>query len=153
MIVFRLCHGKHKADISGKGAEIAGGRWNSKGKRILYTSESRALCTAEVAVHMPLGITPQNYYLQSIEIPRCKVIEIDAQKLSDDWKNFPHEVSTKSVGDDFIDENKYLVLKVPSAVVQDEYNYLINPYHRLFAKVKIIKIEPYRFDKRLFEKL
>ena len=56
MIVYRLSKSKYSADLSGKGAEKAGGRWNSKGVAMVYTSASRALCTAEVAVHVPLGI-------------------------------------------------------------------------------------------------
>ena len=61
MIVYRLCKSIYKKDLSGKGAEIAGGRWNSKGYAILYTSESRSLCTAEIAVHTPLGNVPADY--------------------------------------------------------------------------------------------
>lgn len=152
MIVYRLCRGKYKSDISGKGAEIAGGRWNSKGKRIVYTSESRALCTAEIAVHMPLGITPKDYFVQSIKLPRCKIDEVQESMLPKDWRNFPHEITTKSIGDRFINDNKFLVLRVPSAVIQDEYNYLINPYHKLFSKVEICKVDPFRFDQRLFKK-
>jgi len=152
MIVYRLTKGKYKNQISGFGAELNGGRWNSKRKSFVYTSESRALCTAEVAVHIPLGILPINYFLQSIKILKSSIQQIKESKLKRKWKNFPHDNSTKIIGDQFIRECKSLTLKVPSAVIQDEFNFLINPNHQNFIKVELIKVEPFKFDKRLFDK-
>ena len=152
MIVYRLTKEKYKNELSGKGAEVSGGRWNNKGRQVIYTGESRALCTAEVAVHTPLGIVPVNYYLQSIKIPKVDIVEISISQLSKSWRNFPHEISTKIIGDKLIDENQHLIIKVPSAVIQDEFNYLINPRHKLFPKVRLLKIEEFKFDRRLFEK-
>lgn len=152
MIVYRLTKEQYKNNLSGRGAEINGGRWNNKGRQVIYTGESRALCTTEIAVHTPLGIIPTNYYLQSIQLPKVKILEISTKDLDENWRNFPHEVSTKLIGDKFIDEQKYLLLKVPSAVIQDEFNYLINPLHKQYSKVKLLKIEEFKFDKRLFTK-
>jgi len=151
MIVYRLTKGKYKNEISGMGAEINGGRWNYKGRSLVYTSESRALCTTEIAVHIPLGIIPFDYYLQTIEIPNSSITTINLKSLKRNWKNFPHNKSTKIIGDNFIEENKFLTLKTPSAVIQDEYNFLINPNHKNFKKVKLIKSEEFKFDKRLFK--
>lgn len=150
MIVFRLCKQKYKNDLSGKGSELAGGRWNSTGIPILYTSSNRALCTTEIAVHTPLGIMPKAYYLISIEIPNNSITEIQLQDLPDNWNSSPSLPSTKDIGDAFVANNMTLVLKVPSAVVQGEYNYLINPNHKLFNQVRVLNIEPFEFDKRLF---
>ena len=151
MIVYRLIKEKYKNGLSGKGAEKAGARWNSKGKAMLYTSESRSLCTAEVAVHTPLGNIPLNYFLLEIEIPdNIKFIEFKNEDLPPDWKSLPHSNSTQLIGDEFLDEGKYLFLKVPSVVVQGDYNYLINPTHKLFSEVKTHKSEPFHFDERLF---
>jgi RES domain-containing protein len=152
MIVFRLSNSKYSADLSGKGAEKAGGRWNSKGVAMVYTSASRALCTAEVAVHIPLGIVPADYELVTIEIPDDSVMEVDIKDLPADWRSFPHSDSTQKLGDRFIREGKYLVMKVPSVVVQGEYNLLINPGHREAKKVRVLKTEPFKFDERLFIK-
>lgn len=152
MIVYRLTKEKYKKELSGKGAELSGGRWNNRGRKVIYTGESRALCTTEIAVHTPLGIMPTNYYLQSIEIPKVEVKEILPRELETNWRNFPHEISTKLIGDKLIDENKFLVIKVPSAVIQDEFNYLINPLHKHYSKVKLLKVEEFKFDKRLFAK-
>lgn len=153
MIVYRLSKAKYSHDLSGKGAEKTGGRWNSKRVSMVYTSESRALCTAEIAVHTPLGIIPKDYSLTSIYIPntiRIKTISINDLPL--DWKSIPHSGNTQDLGDQFIRENKYAVLKVPSAVVLGDHNYLINPNHKDSEKIIIKSVEPFAFDKRLFLK-
>lgn len=153
MIVYRLSRGKFRNDLSGRGAELAGGRWNSKGIAILYTSESIALCTVEIAVHMPLGIVPADYYLVRIKIPDdAPIRELSSEELPADWKSFPHANSTQEIGDAFVLESEYLVLKVPSATVQGTYNYLVNPRHADFNKVATIEAVPFEFDKRLFVK-
>lgn len=153
MIVYRLSKKKYCLDLSGKGAEKAGGRWNSKGLAMVYTSESRSLCTAEIAVHSPLGNIPSDYYLSTIEIPdSADMAEIKETALPKDWKTIPHSNSTQLIGDKFLSDNKFLIIKVPSVVVQGDYNYLLNPANKLFSKVKIIKTEAFEFDERLFKK-
>ncbi|MER2998811.1 RES family NAD+ phosphorylase [Pontibacter populi] len=153
MIVYRLSRARFAKDLSGKGAELAGGRWNSKGTPMLYTSDSIALCTVEVAVHMPLGIVPFDYQLIQIQIPDdIGITELSEAKLPTDWKSFPHSNATQVIGDEFIVEHEKLVLKVPSAAVQGTCNYLVNPRHPDFPKVTIVGIEPFEFDKRLFVK-
>ena len=151
MIVFRLSKSKHSKDLSGKGAEKFGGRWNSKGVAILYTSDSRALCTAEIAVHTPLGNIPFDYEVTLIKIPQKIIIpELEISELPLDWKSIPHSHSTQEIGDKFIEDQKFLAIKVPSAVVQGEFNYLINPAHSDFKSISIEKTEPFTFDERLF---
>ncbi len=153
MIVFRLSKSKFCKDLSGKGAESAGGRWNSKGTPMVYTGMSRALCTTEIAVHTPLGNVPKDYTLLNIELPlRFSLFKLEETKLPKDWKSFPHPNSTQLLGDKFISEGKYLVMQVPSVIVQGEFNYLINPNHKDMKKVKIVKVEEFVFDKRLFIK-
>jgi RES domain-containing protein len=153
MIVYRLSKSKFADDLSGKGAEKSGGRWNSKGTAMIYTSESRALCTTEIAVHTPLGNLPLDYKLISIEISDDILIqELAKEDLPPDWKSIPHTHATQEIGDKFISAQLFAVLKVPSAVVQDEFNYLINPGHKESGKIKIKSIEPFNFDMRLFIK-
>lgn len=152
MIVFRLSKCSYCDDLSGKGAELWGGRWNSKGLALVYTSESRALCITEIAVHIPLGIMPEDYCMSTIEIPEdIFVKEIEMSQLPDDWKSFPHSESTQIIGNEFIKSKKELVLKVPSAVVPGEYNYLINPAHATISKIRIVNTEAFLFDERLFK--
>jgi RES domain-containing protein len=150
MIVFRLSKAPFAHDLTGRGAELAGGRWNSKGLPMLYTGASRALCTAEVAVHTSLGILPKDYVIVEIEIPEDSIQAIELSELPSNWREFPHLESTKTIGDSFLKRNAFLVLKVPSAVVQGDYNYLVNPFHADFQKVKIISKMTFEFDRRLF---
>lgn len=110
MIVYRLSKKKYCKDLSGKGAEKNGGRWNSKGISIIYTSDSRALCTAEVAVHFPLGIVPVDYYLNIIKISdKALIKEVLLSNLSNNWKSFPHAHSTQVIGDEFVMDGEYLI--------------------------------------------
>jgi RES domain-containing protein len=152
MIVYRLSKSNYSRDLSGKGAERSGGRWNSKGVAMIYTGESRALCTAEIAVHTPLGNLPVNYEIISIEIPDEFIGEVDSSSLPIGWNAIPHSHLTQDIGDRFISDCVYLILKVPSAVVQGDHNYLINPNHKEASKVKILEVKGFNFDKRLFLK-
>lgn len=153
MIVFRLSKAEFCRDLTGLGAQKSGGRWNSKGVAILYTSQSRALCTTEIAVHTPLGILPTDYQIVSIQIPdEAKIDELMPAKLPYNLRTFPHSYETQEIGNSFVKAAKYLVLKVPSVVVPGEFNYLINPKHNDFKKVKILSVESFNFDERLFIK-
>lgn len=153
MRLFRLSKSKFSYDLTGKGAELAGGRWNSRGKAVLYISQSRALCTAEIAVHTPLGNIPKDYELVEVSIPDSVIVkEIEISDLPLDWKSIPHSHSTQEIGDQFILKNEFLVVKVPSVVVPGEFNFLINPAHRRFSEVEIISIGQFEFDGRLFLK-
>lgn len=152
MIVYRLSKQKYSDDLTGIGAELAGGRWNHKGTRVLYTSDSRALCTAEIAVHTPMGLVPKDYFLITIEIPdNLEMDELKKEDLPKNWRDFPYSGKTQEIGEDFINKRDILILKVPSAVVQGDYNYLINPSHKDFKKIKIKNKEPFSFDERLFK--
>jgi RES domain-containing protein len=149
MIVYRLSKGKYHRDLSGKGAEINGGRWNSKGTALLYTSQSRALTFAEISMHIPLGIVPKDYFLITIEIPdTADISELTEADMPADWRSNPHSDSTQKIGDKFAKELKHLVLRVPSAVVPGDFNYLINPLHAMMSKVTIADVEPFEFDSR-----
>lgn len=153
MILYRLSQRIYCNDISGRGAELFGGRWNSKGLSLLYTAESRALAAIEIAVHTPLGIIPKNYYLTTIEAPDNNAIaQVDISTLPENWNKKPFTKATQKTGDDFIKAGKYLILQVPSATVKGDYNYLINPHHPDFKLVKIKSTEPFDFDERLFKK-
>ncbi len=151
MIVFRISKGKYKEDLSGTGAEMYGGRWNNKGNKMLYTAASRALAMAEVAVHTPFGILPKDYFLITIEVPDSTKMRISLKKLQGtNWDSHPPSSITQDQGDQFLKQNKYLYCEVPSVVVVGDYNILLNPLHEDFHKVKVIKVEPFNFDNRLF---
>jgi RES domain-containing protein len=153
MIVYRLCKEEYRNDLSGHGAEMNSGRWNGKGNAALYTAGSRALAVLEVAVHVPFGILPTNYYMITIEVSdESSITKLGIPDLPTNWNRNPPARSTQYLGDDFLKENKYLILQVPSATVTGDFNYIINPAHSDFKSVKVIMTEPFEFDSRLFRK-
>ncbi|MCL7763608.1 RES family NAD+ phosphorylase [Polaribacter sp. Z014] len=152
MNIFRLSKRKYATEFNGKGAEKSNNRWNSKGTEIIYTAESRALAMAEVAVHLTIATLPKDYVMITIDVPDAVSIQkIDVKKLIENWNSNPFNSVTKKIGDDFIDAMEACLLKVPSAVVQGDFNYLINPYHKDFKKIKITKIQNFPFDTRIFQ--
>ena len=151
MEVFRLSREKYATPLSGKGSAIKGARWNSIGIELMYTANNRSLAMAEVAVHFTLATLPGDYMMMTITIPDNIVTkQIQEADLPTDWREFPHPGSTQKVGDDFVAENKYCVLMVPSVVTQGDFNVLIKPNHKDFSRIRITKIEKFPFDKRIF---
>ena len=151
MIVYRLSKQAYINDLSGYGAEKTGGRWNSKGIPVLYTAASRALAVVEIAVHVPLGIIPVDYYMAAIEIPdKASMPRVEVEDLPPNWNRNPFVKNTQLIGDNFIKSNKHLIVQVPSATVICDYNYLINPRHPDFKNVTIKSIDAFEFDSRLF---
>ena len=149
MFVYRLSREKYKDELSGYGASLNGQRWNSKGTEVVYTAQNRALANSEVAVHISLGILPKDYYMVEIEIPSSvKLYEIQKSDLPSGWNSIPCQPISQIIGDKFVEENIYAVLKVPSAVVKGEFNFILNPKHKDFKKIKITNTEPFPFDPR-----
>jgi len=149
MIVFRIARSMYANDLSGRGAEKAGGRWNHKGNPVLYTCQSRALAAMELAVHITLSTIRNDFIMLSIEIPETTFHVLPIEKLPEDWKQYPFPISTQSIGTKWLAENNELVMKVPSVVIEGDYNFLINPLHNLFSEVRIIEMKDFAFDTRL----
>ena len=152
MQAFRLSREKFASPLSGKGAAIKGARWNSIGVELIYTASNRSLAMAEVAVHFTLATIPDDYMMVTIFIPD----DISIHKLSNtdlpiDWNEFPGPSTIQFIGDKFCAVNKFCILQTPSAVTQGDFNLLINPKHAEFPKIKIIAIEKFPFDKRIFK--
>lgn len=152
MEAFRLSREKYAAPLSGKGAAMKGARWNSVGMEIIYTASNRSLAMAEVAVHLTLATIPADYVMLTVYLPDgISTQKLTLKDLPADWNAFPHPNSTQAVGDKFISENKYCVLQIPSVVTSGDYNLLMNPHHSEFPKIKIIAIEKFPFDRRIFK--
>ncbi|WP_162126327.1 RES family NAD+ phosphorylase [Flavobacterium phycosphaerae] len=152
MEVFRLHNAKYPMALSGKGAALTGARWNSKGTEIIYTAHGRCLAMAEVVVHLSLATLPKGFKMISINIPEdIEIYELPTTKLTVGWNVFPETVDTQAIGDHFIRELKYAVMKVPSAVVKGDFNYLLNPFHPDFNQITISSKEDFPFDKRIFK--
>lgn len=148
MIIYRIANAAFKDDISGDGASLYGARWNSLGIPVLYTAGSISLAILESIVHLKERNFPPNQYLLKIEIGiGITALEVTNEKIKQGWKNDLNY--TRFIGDEFVKNNESLLLKVPSAVVEEECNYLVNPHHKDSKKVKIISSERLNLDKRL----
>ena len=129
-----------------------GGRWNKKGTSVLYSAENRSLATVEYLVHIPMALLPVDIYIAEIFIPdEIDYEQIKVKDLPAHWPTYPAPLDLTEIGEMWIKNNKTLLLKVPSSVVKNEWNILINPNHELFNEIKITGIELYNFDERLIK--
>ena len=149
MVLFRLSACEYITRLDGEGARIYGSRWNSEGKAMVYLASSRALSVLEVLVHLPPTLIPDNYCLAEIEVPNSKVLSLDMEILPVNWKDISSPNELKLIGNKFLSDGQYLMMKVPSSIVEQEFNYLLNPLHPDMKKVRIVKTQPFHFDERL----
>lgn len=148
MIVYRIAKIKFKEDITGLGPKLYGSRWNTQGLSMLYTAEHISLAVLETLVHLEKSEIPVSYWLLTIKMPdNTAGIVIDFNRLKKNWA--ADEEYTQFMGSQFLTNNESLFLKVPSAVINEESNFLLNPIHKDFKKVQIIKTNEFNFDTRL----
>lgn len=150
MTLYRFTNQRYAKDLSGTGAKLFGGRWNHKGLAGLYTSSSISLALLEVIVNALSLENLESLSLLTLEIPQAVEDSfLPLNKLKDDWDEDLDY--TKFIGSEFLQKGSQLMLRCPSAVVNEEYNYLLNPLHTEYKKVQINSVHKYRFDKRLFK--
>jgi RES domain-containing protein len=148
MRAWRLTRAAYASDpLSGRGAAIAGNRWNSPGTRVAYAATSRALAALEMLVHVTRETVPPDMVFVPIDVPDRLVRE--ATGLPGDWASLPYGPNARAFGDRWVSESRSLGLLVPSVVVPAERNVLINPGHRAFGRIRVGPAEPFAFDRRL----
>lgn len=150
MEFYRISKKKYINDLSGTGAKLAGNRWNNKGIAVVYTSATLSLCTLECLVHFPPAYVPDDYAYAKLFCPDDSLLEVTIDMLPAHWKLQADDARTKRMGDNFVKEQKFLCMKVPSAIVSTEFNYVLNPNHPYFSAIKVLDIETFVFDNRLF---
>jgi len=144
---WRIVKEKHAATaFTGEGAAKAGGRWNSRGVFLVYTSATKSLATLENLVHLnpPMLF---NYVAIPIHFEQALVEFFPSDKLPADWRMEPPPPATKAIGDGWVKENRSAILALPSVITGD-LNYLLNPSHPDFRSLSIGNSEPYVFDPR-----
>jgi RES domain-containing protein len=151
MELYRIVQEKFADDLSGNGARLFGGRWNSEGLFALYTSTTRSLALLETLAHTPIGLLNEKIYmLITIQVPDMLKPEVlDRGKLAAGWDAPDTRPLTKKLGDKFLKEKNGLLLAVPSVLVPEEYNYMLNPLHTNMRKVKILHKRRIEFDSRV----
>ena len=153
MLVYRISGQRFANDLSVTGARLNGGRWNSVGLSLLYAASYRSLALLEILVHTTNNYVPDDLMLITIEIPDTILIkEILHEEISDELNRKKAQAQFQTIGDKWIKSQTSLILKVPSVIIPEEFNYLINPLHKDFHKVKIKETKLFRFDERLVVK-
>lgn len=141
---------KEYAGLEGTGGIYGPGRWHHEGQRAVYLSENVSLAALEKLMNLPsTSFLPPNLVLMEVSVPDVKIMEVPGKVLLKGWDDFPYLDATMAYGTKFLTENKHLLLKVPSAVIKTEYNYLLNPKHPAFSECRIESIVPFTFDSRL----
>lgn len=148
MLIYRIANCRFIDDLTGKGAAMYGGRWNTKDIYMLYTAQSAALALLETVVHIG-KIPEQGYCMLTLQIPADKIETQSIDKLPALWQANPAPDELKLIGDKFIKAGKKLALKVPSVIMPEEYNILLNPMHPDFKKVKLAAKKNIGIDERL----
>jgi len=152
MEVWRLCRMRH-ARFDGEGARLAGGRWNHRGTPMVYMSATLSLAALEYLVNHPdFSTVPADLIAISADIPRAARIEtVEQADLPSGWREYPAPESLATLGTEWARQRRSPVLAVPSAIVPQEQNYLINPEHPDFRKIGIGKPRRFSLDPRLLK--
>ncbi len=149
MRVFRLSRAVYAEKLDGKGAEKYGGRWNQLGIPMVYTSGTRALALLEILAGLPPTKLPGDLVLAEIEVPDQEVESLHIKSLPDNWDLYPATGATIKFGSEWADQKRSLLLEVPSSLISEEKNYLINPVHPLIDEAAIVATRSFRIDRRL----
>ena len=151
MIVWRLTRPAHRA-LDGEGARLNGGRWNSEGRAVVYTSTTLSLAALEYLVHVEPLLAPSDLVAIEIELPADAGLgaQVEPDRFPPgDWREYPAPEWQAELGDLWIEDATFLWLAVPSAIVPEEYNVLVNPHHPRMAEARVVSTRPFSFDRRL----
>ena len=146
---WRIVKRKHaQASFTGEGARLFGGRWNSPGVAVVYTAESQALAALEMVAHLESAELLEYYVAIEVrgEVPFER---LEPAGLPRRWRAFPAPAKLAAIGDAWAAARRSVGLRVPSALIPEEHNFLLNPAHPDFTRLAIGKPVPFRFDRRL----
>ncbi|MCA0232224.1 RES family NAD+ phosphorylase [Runella limosa] len=154
--IFRLQKAKFSSVeniLSGYGAKLLGGRWNSIGKAVVYTSATPELALVETLVHLEGFYFDElpAHVLATIEVPENAIIRADVAELPSDWNSLHTSPATQQFTDNWLKQQSSLVMAVPSVIVPMSFNYLINPNHPRMNEIKVVECIPFSFDSRFFK--
>jgi RES domain-containing protein len=152
MDVYRVSSSRYVRDLTGTGARLYGGRWNQKGTAVVYASETRSLAVLEYLVHVPLSLVPAGVRIATITIPDGifeKRVSLAVTTLPKIWRSYPAPSHLADLGTAWAKKNETLLLRVPSAIVEHEFNILISPAHPDMKRITVSHVEEFRIDERL----
>ena len=151
MRVWRICRRERAGDpLGGRGGLHASGRWHERGARIVYTSATLSLAALEMLVHADRDLLPADLVQIEIEVPVDLQIErIEIRDLPSTWRHYPGPQALRRLGMGWIDRRRTAVLRVPSAVIPAEHNYLLNPLHDAMRRIRVAGRRRFVLDLRL----
>ena len=151
MQLWRICRQTHAADpLSGRGGLFVSGRWHPKGRRVVYTSGTLSLAALEILVHTDDDLIPSDLVQIEIDVPHDLNTErIDVDSLPPNWRTYPAPPFLQKLGADWLERRDSAILRVPSAVVPQESNFLLNPAHPDAARFRVVTTEGFVWDPRL----
>lgn len=149
MLVYRIVPTNFAKDMSGEGARLFGGRWNHAGTPCIYTSANRALAILEYSANVPLQQMPTNLQMVCFDIKLKEVPVLTEAQYPKGWNSIPAKAGTKDYGTAWLQKRSTLALQVPSVIVPEEYNVLINPLHADMRLLSIKSMQPFSLDARV----
>jgi RES domain-containing protein len=147
--IVKKAHASNAFD--GEGARLFGGRWNSPGIAVVYVASTRALAALEMAVHLDHATLLQSFVLRSCEFDERLVTTTDRSTLPTNWRSDPAPLETAAIGDAWVRRSESAVLAVPSAIIEEETNFLLNPLHPDFTQIRLGPLRHFEFDTRLIK--
>ncbi|QEC77130.1 RES family NAD+ phosphorylase [Mucilaginibacter ginsenosidivorax] len=147
MLVYRIALEKsaYKLVASGRAA-----RWNPNDVEMIYTASSRSLACLENVVHRSQAGLTLVFNVMTIAVPDgLTIVSIKKEDLPLNWLEYDQMLYTQQLGEKWINEKQSAILAVPSSIIEEEINYLINPKHDDFKAIRLVKTEPFAFDKRI----
>jgi RES domain-containing protein len=149
MLVYRIGNAMYAGDLTGEGAKIHGGRWNHITVPCLYTSGSRALTVLEYSVNVNISKILRALAVTTIEIQDATIMEMQVADLPGNWRESPAPSSTKDFGSALLMAADFPVIKIPSTIIPEEYNYILNPHLRDAKKFRIKETKDFIYDVRI----
>jgi len=148
--LWRVVKRAHAATaFDGKAAERFGGRWNSPGRRAVYASATKSLALLEVLVHLDVGRPLPRFVAFAFDVDARLVATLAPGRLPRSWRTAQGVPLTQALGDEWLASGRTLALAVPSSIVPEEKNYVLNPAHPAFAKLAVGTAAPFVLDPRL----
>lgn len=147
---WRIVKTRHVAEaFDGEGARRFGGRWSSPGTAVVYTASSQSLAALELLVHLQASQILDSYSVIPVTFEEHLIEVAELGALPADWRQSPVPITVQAIGDQWVEEQRSVVLRVPSVIIPVERNFLLNPAHRDFAVVTVGAASSFQFDPRL----
>ena len=140
MRLYRIIKTKYAHDLTGDGAKLSGGRWKHAGIPCIYLAASRALSLLEYAAHASMDTLPPTLSFTTLEVPDNSIRQLSVKELPAGWLKRPHCIASQDIGSAFLTKNDHLLLQLPSVIIEQEFNYLLNTMHPLISAVKIAEV-------------